>query len=520
MFIVDGRVAWVGEDDAAATYADQADRIVDLDGRLVTPGFVDAHAHLGSTGFALGSLDLSGARSVDRRARPAGGVRPLGGVPPDDGAVRLRLGRVDLAESDGRSPRSSSTAPSAPGRVRVAGRLPLGRRLDGPARRATQASPPATDGAVTGWWRATRTTPLARCTHRLWTPADREHALRVALGHAASRGITSVHELNAPHIAPFSDFATLRSIAAETPVPEVVRLLGRASSAARSMTPRQPDCRASPAICASTERSVRAPPACTRRTPTRTPPGTSTSTATRSTEHVVHCTERGLQAGFHVIGDRALTETVAGFEQAADKLGVGADGSRPPPARARRDADPGRIATLARLGVVASVQPAFDAAWGGPEEPVRAPSRQRPGAADEPVRQHAPGRLVLAFGSDSPITPLDPWAGVRAADAAPRRGRAADRASGLQRPHPRRTPGPGRRRGRRAGARRPRLVRRLGPRLRPDRADPGRADRRLVHRCAGRCPGAAGPARGPAVCRRASRPSSTVCPSTPQRSSS
>jgi predicted amidohydrolase YtcJ len=73
------------------------------------------------------------------------------------------------------------------------------------------------------------------------------------------------------------------------------------------------------------------------------------------------------------------------------------------------------IATLAELGVVASMQPAFDATWGKPGELYE----QRLG----PSRAHAMNRLGtlersgvrLAFGTDSPVTPLTGWATVRAA---------------------------------------------------------------------------------------------------------
>jgi predicted amidohydrolase YtcJ len=76
------------------------------------------------------------------------------------------------------------------------------------------------------------------------------------------------------------------------------------------------------------------------------------------------------------------------------------------------DAD---IATLAELGVVASMQPAFDAAWGKPRELYE----QRLGS----IRARAMNRLgslerlgvPLAFGTDSPVTPLAGWATVRAA---------------------------------------------------------------------------------------------------------
>jgi len=54
------RITWIGEDaDAPA-----ADVTVDLDGALVTPGFVDAHVHTTDTGIGLLGLDLSGTRSA------------------------------------------------------------------------------------------------------------------------------------------------------------------------------------------------------------------------------------------------------------------------------------------------------------------------------------------------------------------------------------------------------------------------------------------------------------------------
>ncbi len=52
----------MGDDDGAAAY-DDADEVVDLEGALVTPAFVDSHIHTVRTGFALTQLDLTGATS-------------------------------------------------------------------------------------------------------------------------------------------------------------------------------------------------------------------------------------------------------------------------------------------------------------------------------------------------------------------------------------------------------------------------------------------------------------------------
>src|SRR4051794_21569875 len=60
LLVRDGRIAWLG----AGADAPPADRVVELDGALVTPAFVDAHVHATDTGLALSGLDLSGTRSA------------------------------------------------------------------------------------------------------------------------------------------------------------------------------------------------------------------------------------------------------------------------------------------------------------------------------------------------------------------------------------------------------------------------------------------------------------------------
>ncbi|MFJ4340745.1 amidohydrolase [Streptomyces sp. NPDC088915] len=60
----DGRIAWIGSDDGAAAWTGPGTRVLDAGGRLVLPGFVDAHNHV-----RLGSDDacvqLAGARTLD-----------------------------------------------------------------------------------------------------------------------------------------------------------------------------------------------------------------------------------------------------------------------------------------------------------------------------------------------------------------------------------------------------------------------------------------------------------------------
>ncbi|MFQ5838570.1 MAG: amidohydrolase [Thermoplasmata archaeon] len=60
-----GRILAVGKGPEAMAYAGPSTRVVDLNGRVVLPGFNDCHAHLASLGSDLSSLDLSDATSLE-----------------------------------------------------------------------------------------------------------------------------------------------------------------------------------------------------------------------------------------------------------------------------------------------------------------------------------------------------------------------------------------------------------------------------------------------------------------------
>ena len=53
-----GRVVFVGSDDDAAAYIGDGTEVVDLEGRLAVPGFIEGHAHFLGIGDAKMQLDL------------------------------------------------------------------------------------------------------------------------------------------------------------------------------------------------------------------------------------------------------------------------------------------------------------------------------------------------------------------------------------------------------------------------------------------------------------------------------
>jgi predicted amidohydrolase YtcJ len=131
-------------------------------------------------------------------------------------------------------------------------------------------------------------------------------------------------------------------------------------------------------------------------------------------DHVVACTRAGKQAGFHVIGDRAMSEVIAGFRAAREIVGPAIAGARHRLEHVEMpSAD--HVAAMTQCQVVASVQPAFDAAWGGPDGMYETRLGAERAAPMNPLAKMRGAGLILAFGSDSPITPIDPWGAVRAA---------------------------------------------------------------------------------------------------------
>ncbi len=76
---------------------------------------------------------------------------------------------------------------------------------------------------------------------------------------------------------------------------------------------------------------------------------------------------------------------------------------------------PQDVVRLARLEVVASMQPAFDAAWGGPDGMYVERLGVERVAGMNPLSSMLEAGVVLALGSDSPVTPFAPWDTLRAA---------------------------------------------------------------------------------------------------------
>src|SRR3954449_12726182 len=76
-----GRIVYLGPDAGADKLRGPKTRVIDLAGRAVTPGLIDAHSHFGGLGEALEEVDLVGVTTYEEvieRVREAAARLPPG----------------------------------------------------------------------------------------------------------------------------------------------------------------------------------------------------------------------------------------------------------------------------------------------------------------------------------------------------------------------------------------------------------------------------------------------------------
>ena len=409
MLVRDGRIVWLG----AVADAPSAEARVDLGGALVTPAFVDAHVHATDTGLAVDGLDLSGSRSA---GQVLAAVAAFAAARPVD-AVVLGHGWDESTWAEQTPPSADELAAAAGGRRVYLSQASVHSAL---VSRALLAACPGVEGvsgyAGSGWVREQAHHAVRAVALGSLTAAQRTAAQRSALRLAASRGVAAVHECGGPGTSSEADFLSVLALSGDG-LPRVYGYWGELGGAARAKelgaVGAAGDLYADGALGSRTA-SVRSAyvdgdGGC----------GEAFVSAEQAGAHLLECIALGVQGGFHAIGDAAIESVLEGFAIAAKSVGV----DRLRDGRHRIEhvelADKAMIARLVEFGVVASVQPVFDALWGGPDRMYAQRLGVERALASNPIGAMYATGVTLAFGSDAPVTPLDPWAAVVAA-AAPR----------------------------------------------------------------------------------------------------
>ncbi|GFG65377.1 hypothetical protein MKUB_28670 [Mycobacterium kubicae] len=403
-------IAWLGSDDVGRHQFPDAE-IQDLDGAFVAPGFVDSHIHLSATGLTLSGLDLRPATSrahclqlvADYAAAHPG--RPLWGHGWDESAW-----------ADRSAPSTADLDAVLGDRPAYLARVDVHSALASTALRRLARELPTTAGFAAEHPLTGAAHHLVRAAARnLLTGAQLAEARTAALQALAAAGIVAVHECAGPEIGGLDDWLQLRAVDRGV---QVIGYWGEAvTTAAQART-----------LIAETGAHGLAGDlfidgALGSRTawlqePYADAPGCF---GTRHIEpdaieaHVRACTEADVTAGFHVIGDAAVSAVVAAIERVVADLGVVAVAGRGHRLEHVEMVTADQAAKLGTWGVIASVQPNFDALWGGDDGMYAERLGRDRGQRLNPLALLASQGVPLALGSDAPVTGFEPWASVRAA---------------------------------------------------------------------------------------------------------
>lgn len=388
-----------------------ADRIVDLPGTTVLPGFVDAHVHLTGTGEHAQVPEIGGAGSaaevlgiVRRVAADREGPILLHGFDESKWSDRTL---PSLAELDAACDRPLAV-------VRVDGHVILANTaalkesgaLDRPGAELDDAGQP------TG-----RVTRDARAALRRWfsmhlAERDVEQLQLAAASLAVSHGVTTIHEMSMPHERGIRDLEILLGHRARLPVDvvtyvattDIPQVMDLGLQGIGGDLPVDGSIGARTALVSEPYEDVG-------------------GTGARYFEddelatffHDGHLA--GLQVGVHAIGDAAIEQVVSTWERVYQAL----DSRARRHFRARRHriehfemADVRMMERAAALGLGISVQPTFDAEWGHPGglyEQGLGPARA---SAMNAFRDLFERGLEVGAGTDTPITTVDPMVAVAA----------------------------------------------------------------------------------------------------------
>ncbi len=381
---------------------------VDLGGRCVVPGFTDAHVHFLEWSLALARLDLSQTRAhadvlaaaADAPANADGwligagwrGERwPAGDPAPHRAALDAACGDrpVLLWAHDHHTAWLSSAALA---------RLPI---ADAPVVERDDAGAPTGVLRETAAWEAAAAIPL---------PGERELDAAVVhgLGVAHARGVTGIHDFQREHgLAVWQRLNADRRLSlrvwASLPAERLDEIvaLGLRSGLGDDWLRIGPVKAFADGTLGSRTAWMLEPFSDAGR-------GESLLSAGELADLAGRCGDAGLDLAVHAIGDAANRAVLDALESTRERWAP--RGLRPRIEHAQL-LDPGDLARFAALGVTASMQPSHAPSDRSLAETVWGARCAGAYALGSLAASGAP----LCFGSDAPIEPLDPLAGVQAA---------------------------------------------------------------------------------------------------------
>ena len=416
-----GRIAAVGTTAEIRKWIDGSTKVVDLKGRLMLPGFNDAHVHFYTGGRNLAGVQLRKAKSqaeFRERIREFAANLPKGrwitggdwdheNWKPADLPTRQLIDAVTpdhpvlVSRLDGHMALANTVALKMAGITRETPEPPGGAIVRDASGEPTGILKDAAMGAVG------RVMPAPG-------PAEIADAIRAAMRYAAENGVTSVQDMSASPdvLTVYQDLLARGELSVRIygaqPLPRWQRLAGigvRAGFGNDKLKIGMVKGFADGSLGSTTALFFE---------PYLDAPGTSGLPAdemipeSKMRENVLKASQAGLQVGIHAIGDKANNVILNMYEEAL-RNGSGDRRFRIEHAQHLRTED---IQRFGKLRVIASMQP-YHAIDDGRWAEKRIGAERAKGTYA--FRSLLDSGAVLAFGSDWHVAPMEPLMGIFAA---------------------------------------------------------------------------------------------------------
>lgn len=393
LLIEDGVITWVGQFSAVKHLGLIFDKTIEIPDAFVAPAFVDSHVHLSATGGLVSGLDLRKAQSASQAIELLANYLQI-----NQSDYIIGHGWEDTNWSDAKDWNFDQIKHLIGSRTLYLSRIDVHSAL---------VSTPKHSGIV----KTHEHHEVRKYIQDNLPRSQRRDQINAALKLAASQGIVSVHENGGPAVSGSQDFQDVLEIAKDINLPEVYGYWGTvdldevfdlgAFGAAGDLT---------------VDGSIGSRTALLNsQYSDASTLGESFLDSSTIAKHLVNCSKKGIQGGFHAIGDAALDHVVEGFKLAENEVGASALRSSKHRIEHAEMLNQEHFQYLANLGVVLSMQPVFDELWGQAnglyEERLGKDRASEMNSFSEILRTG----ISVAFSSDSPVTPLDPWRAVKAA---------------------------------------------------------------------------------------------------------
>ncbi|MGH6858699.1 MAG: amidohydrolase [Phyllobacterium sp.] len=422
-----GKILATGSDADMLTLKGPDTEVIDLEGRFASPGLIDNHLHLISTGIVMGWVDATPAAAptlaaLTKQISDRAATTPKGGWIRARGydQVKLDIGRHPTREElDRAAPHHPVLLTRACGHVSIANSLAL--ELAG-----VNEATPVPDGGVIGvadgrlnGFLAENAQNLIKAAMPEATPEELITGIERAGRHLLSFGITSCMDAAVGHISGFAEIRAyeMAKLAGRLPVRVSLTLLGDPGVSIVE------DCWQAGLLSGAGDDMLRVggvkvflDGSAGGRTAWMTKPyeGEPDNTGVQmlpdaEVESIVKsCHDRGYQMVCHAIGDGAIEQLITAYEKAL--------AANPDPGRRHRVehcgfSSPQQNARMKAAGILPAPQMTFIHDFGDSYISVLGEER---GTASYPIGTWMRMGLKPSTGSDSPVCSPDPFPNLHA----------------------------------------------------------------------------------------------------------